>query len=136
MHSHQSNSFIDLELKAENGEFYAGRSKYPGILASASWNHYLKQWKSDDGNNVSLFAGPGLAAGYCTDYKGADGIMIGLKGKIGVECNFKRNVTVSTSLAPIIGSHIVLKNGGVEMKYYRTGLQYALIPEIGIKYRF
>ena len=136
MNSHKSNSFIDLELKAENSEFYAGRSKFPGISASASLNYYLKQWCSDDGTSVNLFAGPGLIAGYCPDYKTLSGVIFGLKGKLGTECIFNRNVLVSVAIAPILGTHLLLKDDAVQMKYYRNGLQYALIPEIGIKYRF
>lgn len=129
-------SFIDLELKAENEELYTGRHSYPGVSAAASWNFILKEWKSPDGNTVNFFAGPGVALGYCADYKTDNGVMFGFKGRVGVECHFKRNVIISATFAPIIGSHITDYNGFALMKYYRNGLQYALIPEIGIKYRF
>ena len=131
-----TNVFLELNLKAECNEFYASRTEYPGVSASASLNYILKQWRSNDNNQVCLFAGPGLILGYGADYKLPDGILFGLKGIVGLQCNFKRNVTVSTTIAPVIGSHSVFKNEAVEMKYYRIGLQYGLIPEIGIKYRF
>lgn len=128
--------FLQLNLKAECTEFYAGRSEYPGVSASVSWNYILKQWNSSDNNQVSLYAGPGLTLGYGPDYKSPDGLLFGLKGVIGLQGSFKRNVTISASVAPVVGSHAVFKNEGVEMKYHRIGLQYGLIPEIGIKYRF
>ena len=70
--------FLELNLKAECNEFYAGRSEYPRVSASASWNYILKQWKSDGDNMVNLFAGPGLTVGYLQDYKAPDGLLFGL----------------------------------------------------------
>ena len=57
-------------------------------------------------------------------------------GKIGVECRFIRRVNLTASISPVIGSHLIYNNGLVTMKWYRNGLYYALVPEIGIKYRF
>ena len=136
IYPNQSNSFVDLEIKAENCEFYAGRSKHPGISASASWNYFIKEWKSSETESVQLFAGPGITLGYSSDYKSVDGFLFGLKGRVGAQFSFDRRVIISASLAPIIGSHIIIDNDSVKMNYYRNGLQYALIPEIGIKYRF
>ena len=136
MYSRHSESFVDMEIKAENCEFYAGRSRHPGISASASWNYILKDYKSSDIASVQLFAGPGLTIGYCSDYKASDGFLFGLKGRVGAQFSFDRKVIISASLAPVIGSHIIIDNDSVKMKYYRNGLQYALLPEIGIKYRF
>ena len=136
MYSNRPDSFIDIVLKSENSEFYSGRFRHPGISASTSFNYYLKAWTYDETNSVKLFAGPGLTIGYCPDYKTVEGIMFGLKGKLGVECTFERDVQITASIAPIVGSHIVLDERSAEMKYYRNGFQYGFIPEIGIKYRF
>ena len=134
--SGKKDAFLELDLKAECAEFYSGRSEFPGVSASASWNSYLKKWESDGGASVSLFAGPGITLGYTSDNKRAGGIIFGLEGIVGVECSFKRNVIVSASFAPMIGSHILIGKESAEMNFYRNGIQYALIPEIGIRYRF
>ena len=100
------------------------------------WNILIRQWTSSEGNALRFFAGPGVAAGYTTEYKSVDGIFFGLKGRMGCECEFKRNMLISMSISPIIGSHVTMPQGDLSMKYYKNGLIYSLVPEIGIKYRF
>ncbi len=129
-------SFMEVSLRAESAEGFLGRSAYPGVTVGFTWNMVIKEWLSREGNPIRLFAGPGVIAGYGPDHKTLDGVIIGLKGRFGAECSFARNAVISISLAPVIGSHIILKEGTLLMKYYRNGIQYALVPEIGIKYRF
>ena len=131
-----SDSFVELSLRGETAELHAGRQKYPGISASLTWNIVFKEWLSSDGNIVRLFAGPGVMAGYTADFKEVYGFAFGLKGRIGGECCFSRNALISLSLSPVIGSHIVSLPDHNSMKYYKNGLIYCIIPEIGIKYRF
>ena len=142
--SHE-NSFLDLTLKAEFNEFTAGRSSYPGISASVTWNSMLKRWLTQEGVGINLYLGPGVTIGYGKDHKGAenaasgqssDGFFFGIMGRAGVECEFSRNINLTVSFTPVLGSHIIYNNGLVSMKWYRNGLYYALVPEIGIKYRF
>lgn len=132
----QENSFVDLTLKAEFNEFTAGRASYPGISASATWNSVLKKWITREESVISIFVGPGIVAGYGNDFKASPGFFLGIMGKIGVECAFSRNINLTAALSPVLGSHIIYNNGMVSMKWYRNGLYYALVPEIGIKYRF
>lgn len=132
----KENSFIVLEMKAQAAEFYTGHSSYPGVSASANWNMVVKQWTSPEDNTINLIAGSGLIVGYCADHKSAHGLMYGLKGRVGVECHYDRNIIISACISPIIGSHLMIYDDHVVMKYFRNGIQYALIPEIGIKYRF
>lgn len=129
-------SFVSLELKAEGCEFTTRRSSYPGVSASALWNSVIKTWKSSEGNAISLFAGPGICLGYCQDYNISYGYLVGLKGRFGVECSFERNIILSAALSPIIGAHLTPDGVNWTLKYYRNGLQYGLIPEVGVKYRF
>lgn len=129
-------SFIELNLKAECGEFTSERASRPGVSASLTWTSVLKQWESIEGNAISIFAGPGVIIGYGNDYKTAEGTFFGIKGRAGVECEFSRNVIISASLSPVVGSHIIYNHGLMSMKYYKNGLIYSLVPEIGIKYRF
>ena len=130
------NAFIETSLKAECCEAFSSRAEYPGISASATWNVILKQWSSSEGNSLRLFAGPGAIIGYGRDFKSKDGLIFGLKGRVGIECEFSRNVTISALISPVIGSHFTFEGNFVSMKYYRNGLQYGLVPEVGIKYSF
>ena len=131
-----SNSFVEVSLKAETAEMFAGRNTYPGISASMTWNIIFKEWLSSEGNLIRLFAGPGAMVGYASDHNEPEGLIIGLKGKIGGECIYGRNVSISLGFSPVIGSHIVNYPDYYSMKIYKNGLYYSVIPEIGIKYRF
>lgn len=131
-----TDSFIEASFKAETSEVFLYRTGVPGLSGSVTWNIPLKEWESDEGNRVTFFAGPGLTVGCGNDYNLPYGAFFGLKGRIGVECNFVRNIVISASVSPIIGSHIVFYSDHLTMRYYKNGLLYSLIPEIGIKYRF
>ena len=131
-----SGSFIEASVKAETSDIFIYRTSVPGVSASLTWNFPLKEWVSGEGNRLTFFAGPGLTAGCSNDYNNPYGVFFGLKGRIGVECNFARNVVISACFTPVIGSHIVFHSDYLSMKHYKNGLLYSLIPEIGIKYRF
>ena len=138
VYEHQTapDTFLDVTLKAESTEMFAGRMDHPGFSASVSWNLIVKEWESSEGNSVRIIAGPGVIAGYTADYKDFEGILLGIKGKIGGECLFERNMSISVCICPILGSHIVNRLNHSTMKLYKNGLTYSLIPEIGLKYRF
>lgn len=130
------NSFIEASLKAETSELFLYRADLPGVSGTVTWNIQVKEWLSAEGNRLTFFAGPGIIAGYGYDYKMPQGVFFGLKGRIGIECNFYRNVVISAFVSPVIGSHVEMYNDHLMMRYYRQGIAYALVPEIGIKYRF
>ena len=132
----EHDSFMEIQLKTELPEYLEGRKGYPGISASVVWNIIIKEWKSSEGNTLRFFAGPGAIAGYGADFKKPDGVFYGLKGRVGGECLFSRNVQISVSLSPIVGSHIHRHGEHFSMKHYRNGVIYGLVPEIGIKYSF
>lgn len=129
-------NFVEICLKAETGEMFNGREERPGASVSFTWNMILEEWTSHDRETVRLFAGPGIAAGFGRDYRTQTGALFGLKGKVGVECLFARGVTVSASIAPVFGQHIVRLDESIGTRLYRNGLIYGLVPEIGIKYSF
>ena len=132
----KTGSFIEVSVKAETSEIFLYRTVVPGISGSITWNFPLKEWESAEGNKLTCFAGPGLTIGCGNDYNLPYGAFFGLKGRIGVECNFTRNVVISACLSPIIGSHIVFYKDHLTMRPYKNGLIYSLLPEIGIKYIF
>ena len=135
-HTCAEDATLAVSLLAETAEMFAGRREVPGITAAISWNITLKEWKSSEGNAVRLFAGPGAIAGYAADHLNFYGLLLGLKGTLGGECTFDRNIAISVSLSPMLGTHIVNRLNHSTMKLYRNGIYYSLIPEIGLKYRF
>ena len=136
-HYGSEGSFTEFALNAKFSEMFLGRQDTHGGDASFTWNINLGEFVSSEGNPVTFFAGPGAVIGWGADFKKIPGIYIGIKGRVGAECSFsKRRVTISAYAAPVLGAHIRNEDGSMKMGYYRNGLIYALIPEIGIKYRF
>lgn len=135
-HSFGEDCFVDADLKAEMGEVFRNVTDIPGISASFSCNFIYSKWKSGNGNAVYAFAGPGISVGIASDLHKDRGYFFGIKGRVGVECQFDRRVAISASLNPILGSHLIIRDEYLEMAYYRNGLLNAILPEIGIKYTF
>ena len=128
--------FVNTDIHAELLAVFMNRNNYPGISASVSCNFILKSWTSHNYGTINLFAGPGIMLGISPDFRKENGAFFGLKGRVGAECRFDRNISISLCLNPALGSHIIIKDEHIEMKYYRNGLLNAAIPEIAIKYSF
>ena len=135
-HYLNSECFLNTDLKAEMLTYFVNRNRTPGISASVSCNYIMKEWTSRNGNKILAIAGPGVVFGYSNDFRKDKGYFFGLKGRIGLECSFERNVSVSLTLNPILGSHMMLRDEYIEMRYYRNGIINTVLPEIGIKYTF
>lgn len=135
-HSVEEGNFISLNLNLDIDDIMWMRAVKPGGDISVIWNIVFAEKESESGNRISFFAGPGIMAGWVTDFKDVAGAAFGLKGRIGVECSFKRPVTLSASLSPILGCHITSDSSELKMRLYKSGLLQMIIPEIGIKYTF
>lgn len=135
-HSMEKGNFLSVDLSLDTDDVIWKRADHPGVTASFVWNMVFAEKDSAYGNRISFFAGPGLMAGYVTDYGSKAGIAFGLKGCIGVECRFRRPFILSATLSPTIGTHMTSKDGNTMMKLYRCGLIETIIPNIGIKYAF
>ena len=135
-HYVESGSFLTFDMYLDTDDLMWLRASHPGASASLIWNMVFAEKNSSLGNRISFFAGPGIMVGYVTDMNDIAGCAFGLKGRVGVECSFKRPVTLSASLSPLLGCHITSQNAEVKMKMYKSGLIQAIIPEIGIKYTF
>lgn len=129
-------SFMDFQLQAELGEVFMDRTDMPGLSASFTWNHVLKTWKSSEGNEIRLYAGPGISAGYGNDFRKDAGVFFGMKGKIGIDCHYMRNIRISLALSPVIGCHMTVDGEYHRMACYRNGLMSFIVPEIGICHTF
>ncbi len=135
-HKIDDTSFMDMQLRMETSSMFSGRSNFPGVTASFTWNMIFAESRSRDGEKIIFFAGPGAITGFAGDLKRRGGLIFGLKGRIGGECTFDRNISISLSVSPVIGVHTGRKGSMVNMLLYKTGLLYGIMPEIGIKYAF
>lgn len=135
-HNLSQGCFLQADVRAETTEFFMNRTDRPGISASFTSNFILKEITSRNDNSIVFFAGPGISIGKAHDFHKDNGYFFGLKGRAGVECCFDRNVSISLSLNPLLGSHMVLHEDHAEMKYYKNGLLNVIMPEIGIKHMF
>lgn len=136
-HFGNDGNFAEFSLNAKFSEMFLGRQESHGGDASFTWNVKIGEIITSEGNPLVFFAGPGAVAGWGADFKSIPGIYLGIKGRVGAECSFsRRRVTISAYAAPVLGAHISESEGGIKMDYYKNGLLYSWIPEIGIKYRF
>ena len=135
-HDLRKDCFINADIRAEMLALFMDRNHTPGISASFSCNFIIREWESRNSNVISLFAGPGVTVGLANEFRKDYGMFFGLKGRVGAECRFDRNVAVSICLNPILGSHLSIVDEVIEMSYYKNGLINTILPEIGIKYTF
>lgn len=131
-----SESFMELSLKAELADRFIDRNAPAGVSTSFTWNTVFGGFTSRDGNRVDFFAGPGAIIGWGSDLRSPQGLFFGLKGRVGLECSFARKVTIGVCLSPVVGSHVVILEDSISMKGYRNGLIFSMLPEVGIRYRF
>lgn len=135
--SHYSDeTFIHVAVQAEMGEMFRGKTPYSGMSASFTWNHIFARAESQFGTPILFFAGPGIAAGASKDFNGPRGGFFGLKGRLGLECIYKRSVNISISIAPVLGIQLARIDENFVTRTYRNGLFQSVVPEIGISYRF
>ncbi len=135
-HVIDGNSFTEIQLRMETSTLFSNALRNAGVSASFSWNMVFADIQARDGNRIDFFAGPGAMIGLAEDIKSRTGLVFGLKGRIGGECTFNRNVRVSLCLSPVIGVHLGVRDGMLNMLLYKNGLLYGIMPEIGIKYAF
>lgn len=135
-HHMADNSFIQAEIKSELTEVFVNRKGRVGATASFTWNLVFAQLMSGNGNTVRFYAGPGAIAGMAADRKTSAGCTFGIKGRIGAECTFDRHICLSAGIAPVLGMHTSMKDDVFNMRLYRNGLIYGLLPEVSIKYAF
>lgn len=136
-HNLKDNSFIQFSIKTHLVRPFEDLSWTPDATLDFSWNMIFRQFRTSHGSDIFLFAGPGGMIGWTDDLKTPYGAVFGVKGRLGAECHFTRQVSIAMSIAPVIGMHLsVNREGDYNMRTYRNGLIYDLLPELGIKYRF
>lgn len=129
-------TFVQLQLRTDSVKGIPRTDNEPCFAASAIWNVISGEKTSRNDNVVQFLAGPGLIAGISHDYTSGRGPFAGLAGRFGGECSFNRGITLSVTVTPMLGVHLSRVNDYINMRLYRKGLMYAIMPEIGIKYTF
>ncbi|MBO5419329.1 MAG: hypothetical protein J6A22_04505 [Bacteroidales bacterium] len=135
-HWNGNDSFIEFKIKADFAEIFLNRDALPGGLASATWNVAFWESRSRNDNIIRAYAGPGIIMGWGSEYNDRSGIVFGFKGNVGLECAFTRGMSISICICPTVGAHLRIMDEYLKMNYYKAGLIYSLLPEIGIKYYF
>lgn len=129
-------SFMWAQAKMELTETFLNNSSATGASASLTWNSTFGEKKICDDSIFQFYAGPGISAGYCKDYKSGKGAFIGLMGRAGVMIMYDRNIDICVGLSPVLGIHITSEKNSISTQYYKHGLIQCIIPEISICYRF
>lgn len=130
------NTFASVGVRMEMLDTFIGREGVPGASATFMWNTVFKEIESANGIPVRFFAGPGMTIGFGNDFMAGPGVFFGLKGNIGLQLRFPRNVDISLKIAPTLGLHVSKSEEIKMMRLYRNGIIQIIIPEIGISYRF
>ena len=120
-----------------NGVF-SGKYDSPGISFDFIGQFVFASKKYGNGEVITGYAGPGVTAGYVRGNDGLYGLMAGVCGEIGMEYAFNVPVSLSLSLAPVLGVTVCRPEDSINfrMGLYEYGLIASLMPRIGIKYRF
>lgn len=137
-HSVADDCFICADAGVLMTGIFSGETSVPGASAEIKWNFMFFRRDIPGCGQLRVFAGPGLTIGYGTDLRmdSGHGPFFGICGNLGVECCFNRGLTLSATVLPILGSHILIYEDYARMLLYRNGLVYGPVPQIGIKYNF
>ena len=135
-HNIDEKNFFQVDLKADISEIIMGKVWTPGACASFTYNIYFASSDTRDNFRIMYFAGPGAVLGWARDRNMPEGCVFGIKGRVGLEALFERNISISACFAPTVGMHFSKRYDTVHMRLYRNGLIYGFLPEIGIKYSF
>ena len=112
------------------------KASVPGIRFSFLHNVVLKQGSIGDGDaTYSLFAGPGVMAGYVLDRDMRQGVAAGLTGDIGVRFDFPSSFAVGIFLQGDLALHMKI-HSQTTLSLYQNGLYQAWIPVLSISYNF
>ena len=127
------------------------RCSYPGYKLNLSRQYVFKRFQRD-GYNMTLYAGPGISAGFVRDHdkrRGIDfsslmsdnqGLMFALSGDAGCRFDFDGRVALDLSFTAEAGVHV--RRNEREQNYpatylsvYNNGLMQVLYPQLTILFK-
>ena len=139
---HMARVFVDIYGVATS------RCSYPGYRAIFSRQYILGQ-RQFDGGKATLYAGPGITAGYVRDHdkgRGVDlsslvsdneGFVLALNGDIGCRFDFGRLISLDLSFATDLGLHMRRNENepdffALNASIYNNGLIQTICPQLSI----
>lgn len=128
--------FAQYQLRIETSNLFWRENGKAGISASAYWNTVFAKKESRNANIIHFYAGPGVGIGYGGDGIREPGLFLGLRCRVGASCSFPRGIAISLSVSPMLGGHFRTDDGMINMRLYRSGLFYGIMPEAAIRYIF
>lgn len=135
-HDLRGDVFYEVALEVDYSHSVMVSRTLPGVWARYGYNVVFAEKTYSDGT-LRCYAGPGVALGYITDtFNSQRGLAGGLTGTVGLEYAFKVPVILSVSITPCLGFHYCRKDGAGHLDFYRGGITYSFLPNIGIKYSF
>lgn len=127
-------NFDSLTLYADMYGVLTGDHSTPGFKATYSRNMIFKKYEKED-YTISLYGGPGLAAGYVRDINAPTSFVAGIHGTIGALFTFKRNICVSAGFSSDLAFKLNRnnRNKSLEFSLYRSGIYHIVYPEVRIQ---
>lgn len=124
----------------------SGRTKSPGVKFNYTHQFVLIDYELED-SVISLYAGPGLSAGYLFDHEpGAfadydvalamnKGFACALSGTAGCLFNFSRGIVLDLFWTVEGGIHMRRDEtlGNIDLKLYKNGFTQAWLPQLAVR---
>lgn len=138
-HNTRTEQFVSIDAGVDLGYNVSGN---PGGKVTGTYNFIWARPKWTKKGSWSIYAGPGLSAGWAEDRlvikegeersnSFADGFIIGAVGQVGLEYRFEIPFQLALEIRPCIGLHIT----GNKVGFYDNGF-LGFIPSLGIRYAF
>lgn len=115
-----------------------GKTGTPGVRGVYSIAYPMKTWKSLNGNQIDLVAGPGAVLGLVKDHGASHfSALAGLEGMAGIYYHLNSGFVLGIGLSGELGLCLSAKDThDTRLSYWKHGIYQAFIPEISIAYRF
>ena len=141
-------AFMSAHVFVDIYEVATSRCSYPGIRANVSRQYVLNRIEKE-GVSYTLYAGPGISAGYVRDHdkgRGIDftslagnneGAMVALSGNFGCRFDFGGLISLDLSIAGDLGLHMRRNESerdffAISTSIYNNGIYQILCPQLTI----
>lgn len=135
----QDGSVNRFSLNCDFEGVLSGYRSSVGVVGSYIIDFPLVTLRPDEnGSEIKVFAGPGLAIGRVYDDKTGKRLMGGLAGEAGIRFSFNTlPIDIDILFSAILGGTLELAyKQNSTFQLYRNGLRNSWMPEIRLEYRF
>ncbi len=138
-HRISAEQFVSIDAGVDLGYNVSG---HPGAKVTGTYNFIWAKPKWTRQGSWSIYAGPGLSAGWVQDRvvvktgeeranSFADGFVVGVVGQVGLEYCFEIPFSLALEIRPCIGLHMTDRT----VSFYDNGF-LGFIPSLAIRYPF